>query len=151
MAHTYIFDKRNFLLPLHRKPCNRPKINFVSILRRQFSLTCSLMGWEKKFGCRICVCVCVCMCVYVCGVCVCVCVCVCVRVCVCVCACVCVCVRLWKAVSLQPQDRIQFSSAHFFRFVLRINRVKKNLGLFAFLGHFPYSLFFIFFFNFWFF
>ena len=34
----------DFLLPLQKKPCNRAKINFVSICRRQFSLTYSVMG-----------------------------------------------------------------------------------------------------------
>ena len=38
----------SILLPLQRKPCNRAKINCVSICRRQFSLTYSVMGWEKK-------------------------------------------------------------------------------------------------------
>ena len=45
-----------YLLPLHRKPCKRPKINFVSIRRNQFSLTYSVMRWKKKVW-MSCVCV----------------------------------------------------------------------------------------------
>ena len=52
-----------------------------------------------------------------------------------------------QAVSFESLDKIQFSNAHFFRFVLRISRVKKNLGLLAFFGLFgPFSLFSLFFF-----
>ena len=40
---------QGFLLPLQRKPCNRPKINFASIRRRQFSLTFLVIGWKKFF------------------------------------------------------------------------------------------------------
>ena len=71
-----------FLLHLQRKPCNRPKINFASIRRRQFSLTFLVMGWKKFF------------------------------------------LNFFKfRVRL---GRIQFSNAYFFRFVLRIDRLKKN-------------------------
>ena len=57
-----IFFSGWLLLPLQRKPCNREKINFVSICRRQFSLTYSVMGWEKKvWMSNVCVCVCVCV------------------------------------------------------------------------------------------
>ena len=57
-------ENHHISLPLQRKPCNRPKINFVSICRRQFSLTYSVMEWKKKFGCRMHACVCVCVCVF---------------------------------------------------------------------------------------
>ena len=42
---------------------------------------------------------------------------------------------LWQAVSFQSLDRIRFSSAHFFRFVLRINRLEK-IGPFCLFGPF---------------
>ena len=52
-------NEGNIFLPLQRKPCNRQKINFVSICRRQFSLTYSVMGWKKKvWMSNVCVCVC---------------------------------------------------------------------------------------------
>ena len=61
--------------------------------------------------------------------------------------------RVWQAVSFQPLHRIQFSNAHFFRFVLRIVCL-KNIGPFCHFGPFwaifP-IFFFYFFFNFWFF
>ena len=61
--------------------------------------------------------------------------------------------RLWQAVSFQPLNRIQFFNAQFFRFVLRIVLLKKNVGLFGtFWEIFPIlSLFFLIcdFFSFW--
>ena len=47
------------------EPCNRAKINFVSILRRQFSLT-SKKSLDVECVC-VCVCVCGCVGVWVCG------------------------------------------------------------------------------------
>ena len=85
ICHKSLFKFK--LLPLQRKPWNRPKINFVSIRRRQF-------------------------------------------------LCVCVRTRLSPAVSLQSLDRIQFSNAHFFCFLMRIMRLKKFLGLFSILAIF---------------
>ena len=40
----------SLLLPLQRKPCNRAKINFVSICRRQFSLTAVLIFFVLFWG-----------------------------------------------------------------------------------------------------
>ena len=90
--------KSYVLLPLQKKPWNRPKINFVSIRRRQFSLKYAVMGRGKKFVCQDYVCVCVCVCV-----------CACVRACVCVRVCVYVCV-------CATTGQIQLSNAHFFFF-----------------------------------
>ena len=51
-------------------------------------------------------------------------------------------------VSLQSLDRIQFSNAHFFYFLMRITHLKKNWGPFAILGLFGPYFRFSFFFNF---
>ena len=77
------------LLPLQRKPCTHPKINFVNMRRRSETIFVDIFGYgmEKKvWMSSVHVCVCMCVRVGVCG-CVYVCVCICVYVCVCVTVC----------------------------------------------------------------
>ena len=59
---TFDFVSQVLLLPLQRKPCNRQKIDFVSIRRQHLLLIYSVTGWTIVYAECKCVCVCVCVC-----------------------------------------------------------------------------------------